>query len=349
MSIWNKILIGFIFIASVVFLWLGAKALKTHQYWRTIAAKQEQQLKLEKDRRDLLVNGKDGEMGIRQAMLALHKQLVDRGRVWRGATPQKVNVDKDAQGFATVGILLQMDVPDPHRIEKDANLVLFEEKDVQEKGSYLGRFTVVGVAGKQIELKPSLRLTDREIKRLQASRDKWCAYEIMPIDDHEVFVGYADLDKIIPQESLPEYAKDGQAEDPNNKDAAKLERKLRDYELLFTVAHEQQSVWLQQMDAARRDQQSVEAGVELAKKEVEACQKDVSKFKDEMAQLARQRDAVAAHRKAVEAKLAEVQKAMTETMAHNRELVGEIARIQLDATRKIDARTERMAQLTPAQ
>jgi predicted RNase H-like nuclease (RuvC/YqgF family) len=93
----------------------------------------------------------------------------------------------------------------------------------------------------------------------------------------------------------------------------------------------------------------VEAGVELAKKEVEACQKDVSKFKDEMAQLARQRDAVAAHREAVKAKLAEVQQTMTATMTRNRELVGEIARIQLEATRKIDLRTERMAQLTPAQ
>jgi len=349
MSIWNKILIGFIFIASVVFLWLGAKALKTHQYWRTIAAKQEKQLKLENDRRDLLVNGKDGEMGIRQAMLELHKQLVDRGRVWRGATRQDLKVAKDDKGFATVQILLQMDVPDPHRIEKDANLVLFEEKDVQEKGSYLGRFTVEAVAGKQIQLKPSLRLTDREIKRLQESRDKWCVYEIMPIDDHEVFAGYADLDKILPKESLPEYAKDGQPEDPANKDSAKLERQLRDYELLFTTAHEQHSVWQQQMEAAQRDQQSVEAGVALAKKEIEACQKAGSKFKAEVAQMSRQRDAVAAHRKAVEVQLAAFQKTMAETMARNRELLGEIARIQLEATRQIDARTERMAQLTPAQ
>lgn len=349
MSIWNKILLGFIFVASVVFLWLGAKALKTHQYWRTIAAKQEQLLKQEKDRRDLLVNGKDGEMGIRQAMLELHKQLVDRGRVWRGATPQKIDVAKDAQGFPTVRILLQMDVPDPHRIEKDANLVLFEEKNVQDKGAYLGRFTVEAVAGKQIQLKPSLRLTDREIKRLQSSRDKWCAYEIMPIDNHEVFAGCADLEKLLPKESLPEYAKDGQPEDPANKDSAKFERKLRDYELLFTAAHAQTSVWLQQMDALQHDQQSVEAGVTLAKKEVEACQKDVSKFKAEVAQMSRERDAVAAHRKAIEAQLAAFEKTKAETMARNRELVGEIARIQLEATRKIDARTERMAQLTPAQ
>ena len=37
MSIWNKILIGLIFVASVAFFYMAARTLKTHQYWRSVA------------------------------------------------------------------------------------------------------------------------------------------------------------------------------------------------------------------------------------------------------------------------------------------------------------------------
>lgn len=349
MSIWNKILIGFIMIATVAFLYFGARALKTHQYWRVIAEKQANQLKQEQERHELLVAGTEAELGIRQAMLNLHAQLVDRGRVWRGVTVQRVAPGKDEKtGQPSVALTVQTDTPDPHQIEKDANLVIFEEKDIQEKGQYLGRFTVEAVAGKQIQLKPSMRLTEREVKRLQESRDKWCMYEIMPIDNHEIFANCAELDKLVPASTLPEYTKDGQPTDPNSPEAEKFQRKLRDYAILFTIYHQEHSVWLQKMDAATRDKGYVEAGLEQAKREVAECQKDVADLKEELAQMGRERDAVAAHRKAVEAKLAEVRQALAQTLAENRQVAGEIARIQLEATRQIDARTQKMAQINVA-
>lgn len=349
MSIWNKILIGFILIASVAFFYFSARALKTHQYWRAIAQKQEQQLQQEKERRELLVNGSESELGIRQAMLQLHQQLVDRGRVWRGATVQRVEPGKDPKtGQPTLALTVQTDTPDPHQIDKDANLVIFEEKDRQEKGQYLGRFTVEAVAGKQLQLKPSMRLTEREVKRIQESRDKWCLYEIMPIDSHEAFAGYDELDTLIPATTLAEYTKDGQSADPNSAEAEKLERKLRDYELLFTVFHEEYSVWLQKIGAATYDQASVEAGLEKAKREVQQCQKDVAQLKEENAKLVREGEVVKAHRQTVEAKLAEVQQAVAQTLTQNRQLAAEIARIQLEATRQIDARTRKMAQINVA-
>ena len=182
-----------------------------------------------------------------------------------------------------------MDTPDPHLIEKDANLVIFEEKDIQEKGQYSGRFTVEAVAGKQVQLKPCMRMTQREVQRLQASRDKWCMYEIMPIDNHTVFANCDELDKLIPQSSLDEYVKDGQPTDPNNPEAEKFQRKLRDYSVLFTAYHQAHSVWLQKMEAANRDKGYVEAGLAQAKREVEECQKDLADLKGELAQINRER------------------------------------------------------------
>lgn len=349
MSIWNKILIGLIFVASVAFFYLSMRALKVHQYWRDIAAKHQQALQKEAERRTLLVEGpktseKPGELGIRQAMLELHKLMVDRGRVWRDATPQQVEVTKDKQGQDTVKVLLQVDLPDPHQIAESANLVLFEQRDVQEKGRYLGQFTVEAVAGKQIQLKPSMKLTDAQIKRLKDSRDKWCVYEAMPVDDHEIFTDCEELDKLIPQASLAEYQKDGQPTDPNNKESAKFERKLRDYQVLFTNYHHEVSMWREQMEALTRDAQYVEAALQAAQKEVEACQADVAELKTELAKMTRERDAVAAHLKAVESLLTAKKTSLKETLARNRELAGEIARIQWEATRRIDARAQKMAQ-----
>jgi hypothetical protein len=351
MSIWNKILIGFIFIASVAFFYLSTRALKTHMYWRDIAHKHEKALAQEQERRTTLLEGpkaagKEAELGIREAIVQLHKVMVDRGRVWRGVTRQQVDVAKDAKtGKDEVKVVVEVPLPDPHRIEQGASLVLFDEKNVEEKGSYLGRFVVEAVNAKQLQLKAGLRLTDRDIKRLKDSDGKWSIYEITPIDDHDIFADCPDLDKLIPDASREEYAKDGKPTDPNNKESAKFERRLRDYESLFTLYHHQESYWLEKMEATTRDKQYIETGLESAKKEVEGCQKNVAQLKQEVAKITRERDAVAAHRKAVEASFAAVSNNLKQTLAKNRELTGEIARIQLEATRRIDARSGKVAQV----
>jgi len=353
MSIWNKILIGFIFIASVAFFYLSLRALKVHQYWRNAARQHETAIAKEQERRALLLEGpksaeQAADQGIRQAMLELHKLTVDRGRVWRAVTPQKVDVTKGQNNQDEVKVALGIEVPDPHRIEVGANLVLFEERDVQDKGSYLGMFTVTEVAAKQVVVKPSLKLSARELKRLQESQDKWCVYEVVPVDDHEIFADFEELDKIIPGDSLAEYAKDGKPTDPNNKESAKFERQLRDYEVLFARYHRYRSMWLEQMDAMNRDKQYIDTGVEHAQREVESCQKDVAECKAELAKMANERNEVATHLKAVEGLLTVKKAELEQMLKRNREIAGEIARIQLEATRRIDARTQKVAQVNLA-
>ena len=57
-----------------------------------------------------------------------------------------------------------------------------------------------------------------------------------------------------------------------------------------------------------------------------------------------QRDAVLAHRDAVQGKLAAIQAAVAETIKTAQAMAGEIARIQREATRIIDERSQAMAQ-----
>lgn len=187
MSIWNKVLIGFIFIAAVTFAYMAARTLKTHQYWRELAqAHQDKIDALEAENLSLVFDDsekeEDGKMGIDRLRLELHKLLIDRGRVWYNCSPE----DVDRQ---TGKVAVKTDLPDPHKIADNTILYVFDETDLQDGGQYLGEFKVTDVAQRQLAMEPAMKLTDEELNRLAASRGPWTLYEIMQIDaprDYEI-------------------------------------------------------------------------------------------------------------------------------------------------------------------
>ncbi len=207
MSIWNKILLGCIAVTALVLFVLSARALQAHRVWREsynkhIAAITEAQQKAKE-----LVNGNSeaGQMGLREAKLELYKILIGRGRVWDNVTPVNVEKGPDPESATPqerVQITLQTQQPDA--IEAKAVVYAFqyqpptageEAKLPTERGSYLGQFTVYQVGGNQIIVRPSVRLSDAEFARVQASQkaqSPWRLYELMPTDDRDVV---ADLTK----------------------------------------------------------------------------------------------------------------------------------------------------------
>ena len=349
MSIWNKILVGFIFVAALAFFALAARALKTHQYWREVAHQLEDTLKTEQELEGQLVDGTgtgDDGMGLRQVRLALHALLIDRGRVWRNCTPQRVQ----AGGNQGVSLSLTTDQPDPHGIPVKAVLYILEETDVQEGGRYLGEFIVSGVGNNNLQLVPSMKLSDRELKRLQASRGPWSLYEIMPIDQRDVLAGL-DADEIkamFPDASVDEYLADLQAAHATDPDAEQPRRQLRDYNLLFGEYHRQRSKWSDQMAATRRDLQYLQSAVDDANKQEQFRKDEIDQLTKKLAEATQEQKTVQTYREALEAKLAEVQKGVAELISSNRALAGEIAKIQLEAIRRIDQRTRSMAQASGA-
>ena len=173
MSIWNKVLVGLILVASLGFFYLAMRALKTHQYWRTLAAAAEAKIDTLKQENQELRDGKgEGESyepGIEQLRIQLHKMLIDRGRVWYNCEPEP--------NPQTGQVAVTTDLPDPHGIGDKTILYVFEEAEVDssnpaESRQYIGEFRVTGVEGKQVALAPSMRIRpdSRQFKRLVAIR-----------------------------------------------------------------------------------------------------------------------------------------------------------------------------------
>jgi len=222
MSIWNKILIALNIIAAAVMLYLGARALKTHQYWRDIAAALEEKIreqeKLERKlmgeltKEELLEAQQQGEsvVGVRQLEVQLHKWLLRRGPAWYGCVPQQVDPRSGA-------VSVVMPLAD-HRVQPQTVVYVFDQRHILQGGSYLGQFTVAGVGGQEnrvLQLVPTMRMTAAALQRLQRSAQTngtaWTLYRRMPPDGHELFAGVDEqqLKSMLPPETAAEFLLDG--------------------------------------------------------------------------------------------------------------------------------------------
>ena len=65
MSIWNKILVWVIGVASVALFYMAARTLKTHQYWRELAQKYERKIEQVQEQNHVLLEG-GGNQGDRR-------------------------------------------------------------------------------------------------------------------------------------------------------------------------------------------------------------------------------------------------------------------------------------------
>jgi len=207
MSIWNKILLGFIFLATLGFCYLGMRTLKTQDFWRSLAQKYEEKIKTtEKEIFDLeyanvdeddqeaikQIVAKDSEgkeilLGIKQLSHELAKLDIGRGRIWSYCGPQQVS--------PTGGIAVQTneESSDGPVIAPKSIVHVFEERDVAEDGRYLGEFRVENATEQQVVMEPTRKLTPEEIKAIQDSQAtpnmSWAIYEKMPVDSPETFAG----------------------------------------------------------------------------------------------------------------------------------------------------------------
>jgi len=409
MSIWNKILVGFIFVASVAFFYMAMRTLKTHQYWRESVQKHEKKIQEVEDENYKLVEGdeevEDAELGIKQLRFELHKLMIDRGRVWYRCKPAQANPQ-------TGQVAVTTDLPIPHKITAKTVLYVFEEADVDQgnpaqSGHYLGEFKVTDVGETQVQLAPAMKMDDEELQLMAASRGPWTLYEKMPIDNHEIFADLdeAELEKLLPKENLPEYVNDGQMltseeavdlglegtvvevdengkvvyvdengsvvqvsevgedgavtyTDESGKEVNPTEimeklaengkgmyrRPLRDYKVLLRDNHLQRSLMVDRLEAAQRNLQYMVVAGDDADVQVRFRQQEKTELKGRLAEAIRQHRASTDHQQVLQQEIEARRLAVARMIAGNQATAGQIARIQLDAAQKIDARTPRMAQ-----
>lgn len=339
MSIWNKILIGFIFVASLVFFFFAARTLKTHAAWRESLLAHEAAIAAADAQLHVLMEGEEGaeqKPGIRQLKLELETVGRFRPQIWSGCAPR--NVDP-ATGAVTVAV----DQPTPHQIAVKSVLYVFDDNDIQQGGRYLGQFVVSDVAEKQVVLQPGYKMTPAEITRLQRAKAPWSLYQSLPGDSRELFAAWDEATKkaMLPAATVDEYLQDGQ---PN-----KPPRALRDYDVIFEACLRARSQTLAETEAAARDLEYLTAAVKDAEVQRKEYENLVAKLKTELGSMQEEVKLVQAHHDAVEKKLGEIKAGVEDLIQQNRSAAAEIARIQFEASRQIDERTRRMVRAGPAE
>src|SRR6185295_14014483 len=177
--IFQVIMVVFILLATLPFYYLAAQTLKTHQAWRTLIKTQQDEIdKLTVENRDLQegATSKDPQLvGIRELKVQLHDLVRDRGEVWRGATPEKV----DDAG------LVELKTKDPHGIVPTMILFLFEEAAAGQKANYLGEFKVTEASGSAVKMEPNLPLDAAGLDELKKSRGPWSLYSTLPLAERD--------------------------------------------------------------------------------------------------------------------------------------------------------------------
>jgi len=203
MSIWNKILIGVIIVTSLVFLYMSARMLKTHKYWRDLVRKLEADIRQE----DQAING-ELKPAIDQVRAELNQLITDRHRVWYDCNPT-VNINRQT---GAVSIKVAVEQPSPHGLAEKTMVYAFEQPGIQQKGRFLGEMKVTGVADKEVTLEPAFKLSPRDADKLARAKRPWTLYDSMPHDNHEIFASLSEEDKkaLLPADSVGEYVKNGQ-------------------------------------------------------------------------------------------------------------------------------------------
>lgn len=365
MSIWNKILICLILLASLAMWYLGMRALATHRAWRTAAKRLQSELAQLEAERERLIHGDGTTKGIRQLQVELAKYTSQRGRVWNGCRPVRVDVRQDPQAGLVVQVSVVVDrlglagLQEVQELPVDSLVYLFDERDIQQGGIYLGAFRVAAVTPRQqdqpamVQLESVLHLTDRELRRIQSAMQAaqqggmgWTICELLPKDDHEIFAGLdpETLAQMLPKKVVDEYIRDGKPSDPNNPNSPPFFRKLRDYESAIRYLHLKRSELMDQVAARTADKGRLEAAVADSQREAKARDQEVAQLQEVLKRAEFERDLAVNHLKAVEDTLARVTVARDALIQQNRVTAAEIAQAQEKARQLIEQRVRSVAQ-----
>lgn len=373
MSIWNKVLLGFVFILSLGFFYMAARTLKTHQVWRESVQKHQEAIQKALEQAGIPPDDISREMAwlaaagsispygetireyvsqmpldqqgqqksLRALEAQLERELFMRGRVWRGVQPAKPPTSPDQEGDFELMVQLPMEA---HQITAQMILYLFEDKPAQEKGRYLGQFKVSGVGGNQLTLKPAKKMDQEEYNRVVKSQGPWVLYERLPMDRYGLFEGLSEqeLRAMMPEAACREILKHGKLADPDDPPECvvdgKYQRPLVDFTVALDAAHRERSELVDRLKAAQRDLETIQQALASAKEQQKIYAQQKAEAQQALAQMEAQRDVAAAYLKEVEEALAARQTAIQQTVQQIQHYSREIARIQAEVRQKIDQR-----------
>jgi hypothetical protein len=370
MSIWNKILLGLIAVASLGFFYTASRTLRTYEFWcKKREAFRAALEKVQNDNEALRYADYDHKfpnstvtVGIRGLQSELEQLQTNRGRIWEKCAPA---IDaRDAQSIS-VGVTTVQ--PNPNGISLKMILYAFEDGDDQHVGRYLGEFKVMQAGDNKVVLKPAGAMTEIEIRRLMASKGPWTLYELMPADQHELFVDMPDDRKkaLLPEASVSEYLRDGQAAQPEDPPECKLDipikakpgkeelgvpdgkyhRLLRDYKRIFTACRTDRILFNDSREALTRDNNYLAEASKDAQVQTQFAQDAMDKLKKSFSNAREQQTAVQGYMSVLQTRCARFKKLVDDAIEQNKKTADDIRRSQIEAARLIEQRTRTMGQL----
>ncbi len=356
MSVWNKILVGLLIVASLVFFHAAARTVKTYQHWANKTNDFEKKLKevraevVSLRTADHAHPREDKTIGVQQLRIDLGRVLANRGRIWTKCEKQKAAIA--ASGIMNVTVSSD----EPTSFAKNMLLYAFEEGDDQSPGKYLGEFHVDSVSDRAVVLASTTEMVksgDPKAPSLAdnvlASKSPWVLYELMPTDEHEAF---ANLSEDQRKWVADEFLKDQQRVDANgnitqDSSGKKFERPLRDYLAIFRACEMHRTLFNDRLESVTRDLSYLTAAGKEAERVEAVAEKEKTQVTGELKRAQIERAAVASLLASRQNMLGIFQKLVQEAIARNVKFAAEIARMQKQLFDEIDRRTRAMAQFGP--
>jgi hypothetical protein len=351
MSIWNKVLLGFIAVAALVFFHAALRTVKTFKYWSglhnsfetKIDSVQKEVVRLRTADHEHPLD--DKSIGVQQLRTDLSRMLTSRGRIWTNCQKKSVQPERNnGQPTGRFEVTVTTDESSP---SDRALLYVFEEGDDQTPGKYLGEFAVKGVNEKDINLVSTTQPSVLQLKNLNDSKTTWVLYEMIPSDQHEVFATLPDdkRKQWFPEDNptkffSDEYTKDGQT--INNQP---FERKLRDYLEFFRVCEVERTLYDDKLNALQRDEAYLNSAKSDSENQLVFAGKEKVQTKQVLDWEVKQKQATVAHYGDLQTMLNFNVAAVKELIEANASIARQIAKIQKEAADQIERRSQNLARI----
>jgi hypothetical protein len=385
MSIWNKVLLGLLAIASLVFFHAAIRTVKTFSYWSDLANRYEVKLKQVRDQNIQLRTADhnnplpDKTFGVQQLRYDLGRLVSSRGRIWANCQMKKVQPEM-ANGVKSLHTEVNVSSDEPG-ITNKMMLYVFEEGDDPSSIKYLGEFAVKAINANDVLLVSTTQLTPLQESNLQRSKTTWVLYEMMPADQHlmrgdkqELLADhpeykddlYATLSDDLKKKFFPDpdpglskadqdkwkkekwWLPEEHLVDGQMVNGQLFERKLRDYVEIMRVCEVDRTLYDDRVNALKRDNDDLTAAEADSKKQLAFADKQKTQAKDERNWEFKQRDAVSALYADLQKLLSFNEGVVKSAIDANAEVARKIAKIQKDAAEEIDRRTRNVARYSNA-
>jgi hypothetical protein len=381
MSIWNKVLLGLLAIASLVFFHAAVRTVKTFDYWSKQTDKF--QRRLNEVRADIVqLQTADHEhplpnktFGVQQLRVDVARMVNNRGRIWANCQMKKVQPEV-VNGAKTGRTEVNVSSDEPG-VSGKMLLYVFEEGDEPNSIKYLGEFAVkASNSPNDFALLSTTQLTKLQENNLAHSKSPWVLYEMMPADQHLMRGEKPDLvaknpavkDELIatlPDDLRKKFFPDpdpglSKAEQDKWKkekwwlpeeyvldgqvvNGAEFERKLRDYLEVMRVCEVDRTLYDDRKNALERDETYLTAAKTDSDQQLVFADRQKAQATAERKWEYKQRDATAAFYADLQRMLSFNDAAVKAAIAANAEAAKQIAKIQKEAAEEIDRRTRSMA------